>query len=160
MNWRRILGAVLVSIPVLWFYLRSSEELNGPRIALPAPTAPATAPAPAAPPAVAPRAAFATTPGELLAMYHANELAADKRIGGAQIRMTGPVAAIEKDFAGDPRLKFREGDDFDEVLAIIDAHDTEAASTLHKGDSVTLSCGKSTLISGSVFLTECRLAHN
>ncbi|HAT2611340.1 TPA: hypothetical protein I8235_004385 [Kluyvera intermedia] len=83
-----------------------------------------------------------TTAKELVELYKANEVAADDKIGGRKVEVTGTVQDITKNFANDVVLKLESGNRFMPVsLSMSDSEKTKA-SKLIKGQKITVICEK------------------
>lgn len=85
---------------------------------------------------------YRTTPKGLAELYKANEVAADDKIGGRRVEVTGTVQDITKNFANDVVLKLESGNRFMPVsLSMFDSEKTKA-SKLIKGQKITVTCEK------------------
>lgn len=80
---------------------------------------------------------------ELYAMFHANEVSANQRVGNAIVRFTGTVTKIEQsDFSKTPELDISadDGNEYDDLRADLKPSELSKAATLAKGQQVTLQC--------------------
>ncbi|HMR83963.1 MAG TPA: hypothetical protein PKE30_12565 [Niabella sp.] len=76
------------------------------------------------------------TAKQLVADYNANEVSADNKYKGKQLKITGVVESINKDFTNDIYLIIKGGDElFSDVHAYFD--DAEAAAKISKGQKIT-----------------------
>lgn len=82
-----------------------------------------------------------TTPMELAQAYEDNTVAADQRFKGVRYQVTGRVASIDTDVFGKPYLTLRGGvNEFMEPQFSFDKAGAASLASLHKGDSVTMTC--------------------
>lgn len=85
---------------------------------------------------------YRTTAKALAELYKANEVAADDKIGGRKVEVTGTVQDITKNFANDVVLKLESDNRFMPVsLSMSDSEKTKA-SKLIKGQKITVTCEK------------------
>ncbi len=77
---------------------------------------------------------------ELLMAYQKNEVAADSYYKGHTLEVTGKIASINKDFAGQAYLLFETSNDFLNVQATIQETEIQKAETLSKGEFVAVIC--------------------
>ncbi|EIW8807510.1 TPA: hypothetical protein MNL20_001040 [Klebsiella pneumoniae] len=92
---------------------------------------------------------YRTTAKALAELYKANEVAADDKIGGRKVEVTGTVQDITKNFANDVVLKLESGNRFMPVsLSMSDSEKTKA-SKLIKGQKITITCEKMQLFIGA-----------
>lgn len=105
--------------------------------------------------AVKPKAAssdesvYRTTAKDLAELYKANEVAADDKIGGRKVEVTGPVQDITKNFANDVVLKLESGNRFMPVSLSMADSEKAQASQLKKGQKITVTCEKMQLFIGA-----------
>lgn len=85
---------------------------------------------------------YHTTAKALAELYKANEVAADDKIGGRKVEMTGIVQDITKNFANDVVLKFESGNHFMPVSLSMADSEKSQASKLKKGQKITVTCEK------------------
>ncbi len=98
---------------------------------------------------------YRTTAKELVELYKANEVAADDKIGGRKVEVTGTVQDITKNFANDVVLKPESGNRFMPVsLSMSDSEKTKA-SKLIKGQKITVICVKMQLFIGALSGGNC-----
>ncbi|HDU6133106.1 TPA: hypothetical protein RFX09_002915 [Klebsiella aerogenes] len=92
---------------------------------------------------------YRTTAKDLSAMYEENEVAADDKIGGRKVEVTGIVQDITKNFANDVIVRFESGNRF--MPASLSMEDTEKskASKLKKGQKIAITCEKMQLFIGA-----------
>ncbi|MCG3100487.1 OB-fold putative lipoprotein [Enterobacter sp. DRP3] len=92
---------------------------------------------------------YRTTAKALAELYSANEVAADDKIGGRKVEVTGTVQDITKNFANDVVLKLASGNRFMPVsLSMADSEKTKA-SKLIKGQKIAVTCEKMQLFIGA-----------
>ncbi|HCI5760360.1 TPA: hypothetical protein NPN94_000309 [Klebsiella quasipneumoniae subsp. quasipneumoniae] len=85
---------------------------------------------------------YRTTAKALAELYKANEVAADDKIGGRKVEVTGTVQDITKNFVNDVVLKLESDNRFTPVsLSMSDSEKTKA-SKLIKGQKITVTCEK------------------
>ena len=93
------------------------------------------------------------TAEQLYAMFHANEVKADKTIGDAIVRFTGTIASIQKsDFSNTPELEIegscfdpgdcQDVDSWNTFEADLNKSELGAAANLAIGQTITLQCTK------------------
>ena len=85
---------------------------------------------------------YRTTAKALAELYSANEVAADDKIGGRKVEMTGTVQDITKNFANDVVLKLESGNRFMPVSLSMSDSEKAQASKLKKGQKITVTCEK------------------
>lgn len=92
---------------------------------------------------------YRTTAKDLAELYKANEVAADDKIGGRKVEITGTVQEITKNFANDVVLKLESDNRFKPVsLSMADSEKPEA-SKLMKGQKIFVTCEKMQLFIGA-----------
>lgn len=72
--------------------------------------------------------------------YNANEVAADNRYKGKQVRVTGRVFAVEKNLVGAAVLGLTSGNTIFQTMATLTPDATQHAAVLAKGDTVVIQC--------------------
>ncbi|HEX8583039.1 MAG TPA: zinc ribbon domain-containing protein [Allosphingosinicella sp.] len=77
---------------------------------------------------------------QLAAAYEANEAAAQQQYGNKPLLVTGTVAGVELDFSDKPMLKLQGTNQFLDVQADLDEESQKKASSISKGQSITLRC--------------------
>lgn len=92
---------------------------------------------------------YRTTAKELVELYKANEVAADDKIGGRKVEMTGIVQDITKNIANDVVLKLESGNRFMPVSLSMADSEKSQASKLKKGQKITVTCEKMQLFIGA-----------
>ncbi|MCK7399842.1 MULTISPECIES: OB-fold putative lipoprotein [Enterobacteriaceae] len=85
---------------------------------------------------------YRTTAKGLAELYKANEVAADDKIGGRKVEVTGTVQDITKNFANDVVLKLESGNRFMPVSLSLADSEKSQASKLKKGQKITVTCAK------------------
>ena len=83
----------------------------------------------------------------LAELYKANEVAADDKIGGRKVEVTGTVQDITKNFTDDVVLKLESGNRFMPVSLSMSDSEKAKASKLEKGQKITVTCEKSSFSS-------------
>ena len=94
----------------------------------------------------------------LLEEYEANQIAADEKYKGKNLKVTGDISDFERDFISDkPCIVF--GEHLARVIAVFDKGDEEKVGALSKGDNVTIigKCEGATYVSECVYLRSCQL---
>ena len=89
--------------------------------------------------------------------YHENEVAADTRYKGKQLRVTGSLASIERDALGHPVLRLVSGNPIFLTMATLDSSYTSAAAQLRRGDQVVVRCVGAGVMMQMPQLEACRL---
>lgn len=92
---------------------------------------------------------YRTTAKDLAELYKANEVAADDKIGGRKVEVTGTVQDITKNFANDVVLKLESGNRFMPVSLSMADSEMAQASKLIKGQKITVTCEKMQLFIGA-----------
>jgi hypothetical protein len=87
--------------------------------------------------------------------YEANEVAADNKYKGKKFLVSGSVKSINKDILGNANLALSTPDAFIGVIASLDDKDYPWASTLKRGQKVSLLCTGSGMLL-TPMLTDCR----
>lgn len=90
-----------------------------------------------------------TTAKDLAELYKANEVAADDKIGGRKVEVTGTVQDITKNFANEVVLKLESGNRFMPVSLSMADSEMAQASRLKKGQKITVTCEKMQLFIGA-----------
>lgn len=70
----------------------------------------------------------------------ANEVAADNRYKGKQVRVTGRVSGVEKNMMGAAVLSLISGNPIFQTRATLTPDETPRAAALAKGDTVVIQC--------------------
>lgn len=101
-------------------------------------------------------AIYKTTAEALADLYDENEVAADDKIGGRKVEVTGVVQSIDKDFTGSVVVLLQSGNEF--MPARLGMEDTEKskAASLRKGQTVSILCDKMMFLIGSPSGRSCR----
>jgi len=111
--------------------------------------------------AVKPKAAssdesvYRTTAKDLAELYKANEVAADDKIGGRKVEVTGTVQDTTKNFANDVVLKLESGNRFMPVSLSMSDSEKAQASKLKKGQKITATCEKMQFFIGAPSGGDC-----
>lgn len=92
---------------------------------------------------------YRTTAKALAEFYSANEVAADDKIGGRNVEITGTVQDITKNFTDDVVLKLESGNRFMPVSLSMEGSEKTQASKLKKGQKIVVTCGKMRLFIGA-----------
>lgn len=92
---------------------------------------------------------YRTTAKALAELYSANEVAADDKIGGRKVEITGTVQDITKNFANDVVLKLESDNRFMPVSLSMEDTEKSKASKLKKGQKITITCEKMQLLIGA-----------
>jgi hypothetical protein len=92
---------------------------------------------------------YRTTAKDLAAMYDENEVAADDKIGGRKVEVSGVVQDITKNFANDVVLHFESGNRFMPVSLNMADSEKHQASKLKKGQKIAVTCEKMQLFIGA-----------
>lgn len=99
---------------------------------------------------------YRTTAKALAAMYDANEVAADDKIGGRKVEVNGVVQSIDKDFTGSVVVLLQSGNDFMPARFGMEETEKSKASRLIKGQAVSITCDKMMFLIGSPSGRSCR----
>lgn len=91
---------------------------------------------------------YRATAKSLAALYDENEVAADDKIGGRKVVVTGIVQDITKNFANDVVLRLESGNRFMPVSLNMADSEKQQASKLKKGQKITVTCEKMQLFIG------------
>ncbi|MGS1028816.1 OB-fold protein [Burkholderia glumae] len=92
---------------------------------------------------------------DLYNAYKANEVAADAKYKGKQIKITGIVGTIGKDVMDDPYITLVAVNDFETVNVYFSKARIDDLSKLNKGDSISVTCKGSGMVLGSPML-DCK----
>ncbi|HFU6583100.1 TPA: hypothetical protein ACGPD6_004365, partial [Klebsiella pneumoniae] len=92
---------------------------------------------------------YRTTAKALAELYSANEVAADDKIDGRNVEITGTVQDITKNFANDVVLKLESDNRFMPVSLSMEDTEKSKASKLKKGQKITITCEKMQLFIGA-----------
>jgi hypothetical protein len=120
-----------------------------------APAVPAADSASEAPSAAPPD--IQITAKKLDAAYHANEPAAQTKYGAGPLEVSGVVNSIALDFENKPYLELGGENMFLGPQAHLIDSDRNKASTLSKGQSVTVRCASASMLATMVMLADCSL---
>ncbi|KJI60920.1 tRNA_anti-like family protein [Enterobacter asburiae] len=92
---------------------------------------------------------YRTTAKDLAAMYEENEVAADDKIGGRKVEVTGIIQDITKNFTNDVIVRFESGNRFMPVSLSMEDTEKSKASKLKKGQKIAITCKKMQLFIGA-----------
>lgn len=84
--------------------------------------------------------------------YGANEVSADDKYKGKLLKVGGIVQEIGKDFADDPFVSLRTDNEFMPVRASFAKSALQRLASMHKGQSITLTCRGKGMVIGSPIL--------
>lgn len=98
---------------------------------------------------------YRITAKALAELYKANEVAADDKIGGRNVEITGIVQDITKNFTDDVVLKLESGNRFMPVSLSMEGSEKSQASKLRKGQKITVTCEKMQLFIGAPSGNNC-----
>ena len=99
---------------------------------------------------------YRTTAKALTAMYDENEVAADDKIGGRKVEVKGVVQSIDKDFTGSVVVLLQNGNEFMPARFGMEETEKPKASSLRKGQTVSIICEKMMFLIGSPSGSRCR----
>ncbi len=99
---------------------------------------------------------YRTTAKALAELYSANEVAADDKIDGRNVEITGIVQDITKNFTDDVVLKLESGNRFMPVSLSMEGSEKPQASKLRKGQKIVVTCGKMQLFIGAPSGSDCK----
>lgn len=91
---------------------------------------------------------FSTTATQLHADYEANEVAADERMKGKLVEVSGRVMSIEKDFTDTIVVQLRTDNQFMGARMRMDDSQKSVAMRLQKGAQVTVVCKRMARVVG------------
>ncbi|WP_435926675.1 OB-fold protein [Dryocola sp. BD613] len=100
---------------------------------------------------------YQTTAKSLITLYRENEIAADDKIAGRKVGITGVIQGIRKDFKGDVVIEFQTGNQFMPVRLSMDDGERTKAAKLKKGQKTTITCDKMMLLVGSPSGSNCKI---
>lgn len=109
----------------------------------------------AAPEAAAPREVVSVNAADLFKEYEANEVAADERLKGKIVQVSGTVQAIDKDAFDKINVKLRTANEFMPMHLSMKDSEKAAAIVLKKGVKVLARCEKISRIIGSPIGSDC-----
>lgn len=92
---------------------------------------------------------YRTTAKALAELYSANEVAADDKIGGRKVEITGTIQDITKNFANEVVLKLESDNRFMPISLSMEDTEKPKASKLKKGQKITIMCEKMQLFIGA-----------
>ena len=100
---------------------------------------------------------YRTTAKSLSNLYSENEIAADNKIGGRKIEITGPIQEIRKDFKNDVVIELQTGNQFMPVRLSMEDGERSKAAKLRKGQKTVITCDKMMLLIGSPSGNNCTI---
>lgn len=92
---------------------------------------------------------------QLSGAYSENEVAAQRWANAGPVEVTGTIEAIELDFMDEPVVQLRGHEMFATVSVYFGKADSNVASTLRKGQSLTVRCAEISEIMGFPQLNDC-----
>ncbi|MCS3430135.1 OB-fold putative lipoprotein [Klebsiella sp. BIGb0407] len=99
---------------------------------------------------------YRTTATALAEMYDENEVAADDKIGGRKVEVTGVVQSIDKDFTDSVVVSLQSDNDYMPARFGMEDSEKSQASRLRKGQTVSITCEKMRFFIGSPSGRSCR----
>ncbi|EFK5232094.1 hypothetical protein G6K22_004824, partial [Escherichia coli] len=85
---------------------------------------------------------YRTTAKALAELYDANEVAADDKIGGRKVEITGTVQEVAKNFTNNVIVRLESGNRFLPVMLSMEDSEKSKASKLKKGQKIVVTCEK------------------
>jgi hypothetical protein len=105
------------------------------------------------------RSVYKTTASALYKDYETNEVATDRKIGGAIVEVSGTIASIDKDFADNAVINLVAGNEFLPASFLLVDTQKAIAGTLAKGQTIVIRCQKMIRIIGSPHGTDCLIVN-
>jgi len=99
---------------------------------------------------------YRTTARALAAMYDENEVAADEKIAGRKVEVTGVVQSIDKDFTDSIVVLLASNNDFMPARFGMEQTEKSKAASLRKGQTATIICERMTFLMGSPSGRSCK----
>ena len=99
---------------------------------------------------------YRTSAKSLAAMYDENEVAADEKIAGRKVEVTGVVQSIDKDFTGSVVVLLAGNNDFMPARFGMEETEKSKAASLRKGQTTTILCERMTFLMGSPSGRSCK----
>lgn len=84
--------------------------------------------------------AYRTTAVQLFRDYNANEVATDRKIGGAPVEVLGVVQSIDKDFTDSVVIRLATDNEFMPVGLTMEESQRQQAASLLKGNTILIRC--------------------
>lgn len=100
---------------------------------------------------------YKTTAQQLYKDYEANEVAADEKMKGKLIEISGTVDSIDKDAFDNIVVHLKTGDAFSAAMVGMKDSEKQKAIALKKGAKITATCESSSRVMGSPALRDCIL---
>ncbi|GKV80221.1 hypothetical protein PEC301899_21040 [Pectobacterium carotovorum subsp. carotovorum] len=100
---------------------------------------------------------YQTTAKSLATLYGENEIAADDKIAGRKVEITGVIQKIRKDFKDDIVIELQTGNQFMPVRLSMDNSEISKAAKLKVGQKTTITCNKMMLLIGSPSGSDCKI---
>ena len=100
---------------------------------------------------------YKTTAQQLYKDYEANEVAADEKMKGKLIEISGTVDSIDKDAFDNIVVHLKTGDAFSAAMVGMKDSEKQKAIALKKGAKITATCESSSRVMGSPALQKCVL---
>lgn len=96
-----------------------------------------------------------TTAPQLARDYHDNEVAADEKMKGKIIEVSGTVQSIDKSFTDSIVIALRTGNEFMAAHMNMDDSEKDKAMTLKRGAKVVIRCERMARTMGSPYGSDC-----
>lgn len=132
-----------INLPLDSFGTEASPDQSAasapPQAAADSSPASTTTPVAAAEPASAPTVIEISAP-DLYSAYDANEVLADNKYKGQWLYVSGVISEIGKDISNDPYINLVGENEYANVHAVFTKAAIDQLATLHKGQSISLTC--------------------
>lgn len=99
--------------------------------------------------------AYKTTASQLYSAYEANEVAADEKMKGKPVEVSGVIQSIEKDFADNIILQLKTPNEFMPARMTLEDTEKQKAMALSKNTKITVLCKKMARMVGSPSGRDC-----
>lgn len=103
---------------------------------------------------------YTTTAQKLARDYHDNEVAADEKMKGKVIEVSGTVQSIDKSITDSIIIALRTGNEFMAAHMNMDDSEKDKAIALKRGAKVTIRCERMMRSMGSPFGSDCKFRMN
>lgn len=100
---------------------------------------------------------YKTTAAQLFKDYESNEVAADEKMKGKSVEVSGTIQSIDKDFADNIVLQLKTANEFMPAHMNLEDSEKQKAMALSKNAKVTVLCKKVARMVGSPIGSECVL---